>query len=163
MKIRFCKSPSELIQIRKGLCLQLCEIRFDFHRIEPILLVQQPVKRHGKLQALPICFGNFRDTAQYLIQFLFLDGNTIFRKPDAALSNLGHHTVDAVDIGALGIDLLKDIGRHIRFEAILVTGFPEVQRGFHKSDNQIAAFHMALFSQIVDEDISSVGQFINSR
>ena len=69
----------------------------------------------------------------------------------------------AIDVGSLGVDLLKNGGRDIRFKIRLFFCIPKRDDGLHEPDDAVAAFHMALFSQKMHQDVLAAAYFIELR
>ena len=59
---------------------------------------------------------------------------------------MGENAGNIIDKGPFGSDLIKNIGGYERPQMLFVPGFPEMKNSLHESDDQVAAFHVALFS-----------------
>ncbi len=59
------------------------------------------------------------------------------------------------------LNLLVDIRRYKRPYPLFVPGPPEVQNGFHKADDPVAALNVTLLSQEVDKGVLTQAYFID--
>ena len=69
--------------------------------------------------------------------------------------------MNTVDVRPSGSDLTVYIRGNKRFDHMFVPGFPKIKDSFHKIDNTITAFNMALLAQKMDQKVFTMGYFVN--
>ena len=74
-----------------------------------------------------------------------------------------HHLKDTIDERPPGIDLIINDRRHVWRQARLVAGLPEMQDRLHQIDDAVAAFHMTLLPEVMNQNIPTPGYLIDTR
>ena len=74
-----------------------------------------------------------------------------------------HNLKHTIDKGSAAIDLIIDRRRHICRQARLVAGLPEIENRLHQIDDAVAAFHMTLLSEVMNQNIPAPGYFVDTR
>ena len=71
--------------------------------------------------------------------------------------------VNPVNIGTLRRDLEIDIGRDKSLQPLFLFCPPEIESGLHQPDDLVAALHMTLLSQKMDQYVFSKAYLIDPR
>ena len=149
------------MQIRQGLGFELGQVVSQFAIVKAVFLVQQFIKDNRQCNPLTFDIGNVGDRFKQILNIGFRDGQKTGRDFKSGFFEVDHQAVNAVDKRPADFDFIVYDRRYKWLQPGFVTGFPEPQGRLHKGDNSVAALHVTLLAQKMNELVPPVGDLIN--
>ncbi len=129
-----------------------------------VLFMQQLVELDDQKRPLPLAVRHPVDSIQQLVDFGLRQIQQVFDvgNPSGLKDGL-ENPVNLLHQGTGCRDVRIDLGWHSILELGLVQMTPEFDNGFHELNNDVAALHMALLAQEVNQSIATPGELIHVR